>query len=208
MGIKKTMTLYAHLSQNLASNKYPLLNDEGTDMNARAKYVVGQIYERYSVEDPEKSGRRVMREEQVKAICEAGGKENMETRVKNLMFWADADGVVTAEAFREFCQKNLLEGDATMTRLTLFTKLGYRTDLRKEPKPGDSDDFMQVRDVDQMPRFKIANNKAYFDLLSKLPGLHDWSGSAKTVIEDVADMLCTNKKVLSDVLWLHDRPEG
>ena len=84
----------------------------------------------------------------------------MDTRVKNLMFWADADGVVTGDAFSNFCQKNLLEGDATMTRLTLFTKLGYRTDLRREPQSGDSDNCMQDRDVAQMPRYKIANNKA------------------------------------------------
>ena len=41
VGVKKTMILYAHANQNLATNKYPLLNDEGTDMNARAKYIVG-----------------------------------------------------------------------------------------------------------------------------------------------------------------------
>lgn len=124
------------------------------------------------------------------------------------MFWADADGIVTADAFSNFCQKNLLEGDATMTRLTLFTKLGYRTDLRKEPQPGDSDNFMQVRDVDQMPRYKLANNKTYYELLNKLPGLHSWSHSVRTVLEDVRGMLCTNESILSDVFWLHDRPEG
>lgn len=57
------MVLHAQPNQNLATNKYPLLNDQGTDMNARTKYIVGQIFEKYSIEDEKNPGRRIMGEQ-------------------------------------------------------------------------------------------------------------------------------------------------
>ena len=84
-----------------------------------------------------------MREEEVKKVIEATGKENLiESRIKDLMFWSDVDGILSKESFLKYYEKSILEGDQTTARLNLFTKLGYRTDLRKAPNAGDPEDVM------------------------------------------------------------------
>ena len=57
-----------------------------------------------------------------------------------------------------------------------------------------------------MPRYKIANNKAYFDIVQKLPNVLK-TYNALTEASIVRKMICTNKSHLSDVYWLHDRPK-
>lgn len=46
---------------------------------------------------------------------------------------------------------------------------GYRLDLKKSANDGDEDDIMQLRKTkEDMPRYKIANNHDYFEVLFSL----------------------------------------
>ena len=149
-----------------------------------------------------------MREEEVKKCIEAAGKEDFHTRLRTAMCWADADGKVTRENFQAYYAANAKEGDTSTVRITLFNKFGYRNDLRKSARPGDPEDVMQVRKIEEMPRYKIANNRTYFDILRKLCSPLLSTAAAIRTASTLSTMLCTNKSILNDVYWLHDRPEG
>ena len=76
------------------------------------------------------------------------------------MFWAGADGKITRESFLQCYETNTKQGDQTHIRIYLFNNYGYRNDLRRGPKAKDKVDSMQFRDIKDMPRYKIGNNKA------------------------------------------------
>ena len=149
-----------------------------------------------------------MGEKEVNNCIAASGKENLvPARIKEIMVWADADNFVTREAFINFYEGTIKNEDIDIARLNLFTKFGYTTDLRVSPKAGDPNDIMQLRNVTDMPRYKIANNQKYFDTIYSLPNMLTKSDALKSA-NVVCSMLCTKMSIIHDVFWLNDRPQG
>ena len=82
-----------------SASKFPLLNDDLTDLNARSKSVFVHMFEQSSIVDPDQPDRKIMRYEEVKAFIEDATKELCaanDERIGQIMAWdSDADGKMT-----------------------------------------------------------------------------------------------------------------
>ena len=187
-----------------ASN-VPLLTPDLTELNPRSQSVFSQIFDRYSIADPEQPDRQVMTVEEVKSFVECSEEKAVDdvTLVGQIMAWdADADGKITREDFITFYRDNVLN-HPDKVRKNLH-KHGFRPDLRMAPRAGDPDNSMQLRkSALEMPRFKIANKEEQFRSLFKLLDLNT---EVHRESQSLINMICTNKHMFWNVLWLDERP--
>lgn len=71
-----------------------------------------------------------------------------------------------------------------------LASMGFRADLKPMPEPGSTDNCLQARKTYQeMPRFKIAQDKATFDYLI---GLSSMQSEVAKEASSVIKMICTN----------------
>ena len=96
-----------------SASKFPLLNDDLTDLNERSKYVFSQMFSDYSVVDPEHPDRKIMGSEEVKKFIEGASGESSsssDTRISGIMAWdSDDDGKITQEDFITFYKNSIFE---------------------------------------------------------------------------------------------------
>lgn len=87
-------------------SKFPLLNEDQTDLNDRLKFVFNDLFNRYAKEDPDQTDRVVMTAEDVRLFIMDASKEECkpeDNRIRQIMAWdSDNDGKMTREDFMSF----------------------------------------------------------------------------------------------------------
>lgn len=131
-------------------SKYPLLNDEKTDLNARAIDIFSQIFNSYAVSDPEKPKEGLyMRNTEVTNFVKGSTNENCEIndhRVQTILsFSSKKDGKLTREDFLNFYRNSCIEKGALATVRNNLRNHNFRQDLQQDPKPGQDDNILQIR---------------------------------------------------------------
>lgn len=83
------------------------MNEEGTDINERAKFIFDQMFQSYAVEDPERPGVKVMNIDEVCLFIMGATHETcdkMDKRAIDIManFDSNKDGKIDRDDFIEF----------------------------------------------------------------------------------------------------------
>ena len=116
-------------------SKYPLLNDEKTDLNARAIDIFSQIFYSYAVSDPEKPEDGLfMRNTEVMNFVRGSTNENCEihdSRVQVILNFAKKkDGKLTLQDFLNFYRNSCIEKGALATVRNNLRNHNFRQDLK------------------------------------------------------------------------------
>lgn len=151
------------------NSKFPLL-DAQNKINEHATFLFTQIFFRYAIEDPDNpDGEKViMRPQAYKYVQDATGVQEVTTGTDGIMKYdRDGDGKMTLEDFLYFYEESCSTKLSTVR--SNLAKMGFRDDLQLMPPPGSPENILQPRkSVNEMPRYKISQNKEYFSLLLSL----------------------------------------
>lgn len=164
MMFKNDEVLTIYKKQTNTASKMPLLTPENK-INARAKAVFTQIFERYAEEDPDDpTQERVITERGMyKYVEDATGEANAEGPVANIMSYdSNHDKKMSLKDFLYFYEFNC-QSKLYVVRQNL-AKMGFRDDLQLMPAPGSPEDILMKRKTySEMPRFKISQNRQTFE---------------------------------------------
>jgi hypothetical protein len=155
-----------------AASKVPLMNDDGTDINERAKFIFDQMFHTYAIDDPDDPSRKVMRIQEICNFITGATHETCDIsdhRAVEILkaHDTDGDGRLVRDDFVEFYRQACFN-KITTVRNNLF-KYNYNNQLKRMPKDGDDVNIMQPRkDISEMPRHKIARDNSCFDTLFSL----------------------------------------
>lgn len=123
------------------TSKYPLLNDEKTDLNARAIDIFTQIFNEFAIRDDEHPEQGLfMRNVEVANFVRGSTNETCDindSRVQLILqFASKKDGKLTLPDFLEFYRNSCIEkGSLSVVRNNLRNH-GFRQDSQMAPKPG------------------------------------------------------------------------
>jgi hypothetical protein len=128
-------------------SKYPLLNDEKTDLNARAIDIFSQIFYSYAISNPEKPEEGLfMRNTEVMNFVRGSTNESCEIndhRVHTILsFSSNKDGKLSREDFLNFYRNSCIEKGALATVRNNLRNHNFRQDLQQDPKPGQDDNIV------------------------------------------------------------------
>ena len=175
-----------------AVSKFPLLNEEQTDLNDRLKFVFNQMFDTYAKVDEDQPDRKVMTAEETRHFIMDVTKEESklsDPRIKTIMAWdSDGDGKMTREDFLSFYKNSTFTKPETVRKN--LTHYNYRGDMKQAPRPGDDDNILQARKtINEMPRYKISFNENNFYTLIRLL---DYQSEVQKLTQSVVKMICTS----------------
>ena len=175
-----------------AVSKFPLLNEEQTDLNDRLKFVFNQMFDTYAKVDEDQPDRKVMTAEETRHFIMDATKEESklsDPRIKTIMAWdSDGDGKMTREDFLSFYKNSTFTKPETVRKN--LTHYNYRGDMKQAPRPGDDDNILQARKtINEMPRYKISFNENNFYTLIRLL---DYQSEVQKLTQSVVKMICTS----------------
>lgn len=171
------------------------------ELTPRAKKVVAEIFDRFSVQHP--GGERAMTLEtcvEFTRACTGSTSSPDDPRVTQFLRAYDVSGAgaVSLGQLERFFIDACVDGQDLTLRQN-FGRLGYSPSLQRLPQDGDAADILQTRSgLEQMPRYKVAENQGQFNSLVAVLG-HDGEVGQRAL--EVLRMLATNpvlhRKVLS-----------
>jgi len=172
MHFKGNEQLTAFKKNVYTSSKEPLLNEYGTDLSDKAKAIFTRWFMKYSMDDPENPGTRIMNPNLCAAFtrtCTDDYVGEEDNRVVGLFYLYDhdKDNKIVLKNFLQF----YFESSSTkeeVVRSNLFIHQ-YKQDLTKLLKDSDPEFVLQKRKtVHEMPRHKLGNRPEYFHMLFRL----------------------------------------
>lgn len=129
------------------TSKYPLLNDEKTDLNARALDIFTQIFYEYAIIDEEKPDEGMfMSSPEIANFVKGSTGETCDltdSRIFTILeFDSNKDGKLSLSDFLDFYRNSCIEKGNLSTVRNNLRNNGFRQDLQMAPKPGQDDDIL------------------------------------------------------------------
>jgi hypothetical protein len=177
----------------------------GLELTFRAKQVVQSIFDQYCEPD-----RLPMTQASAISLINrwngnATFKEDARVSVFLKQYGEPDTGAISHQSLVRFILDMAWRGEDLQLRMGL-KEMGYSKNLTRLPQDGDDDNVMQVRPgVAQMPRYMIANNEQYFDVLMSLL---DLTKEVSTRALEMIEMLVTSPILYDRVIRLDAEDQG
>jgi len=82
------------------------VNEDGTDINARAYFIFSELFEMYAIEDPDEPTRKIMRIDEICTFIKGATKETCRKDDNRVLFIAsfdsNSDGKLEKDDFIRF----------------------------------------------------------------------------------------------------------